>query len=163
MNRPSSFAWRPATTMVLLGGFVVILIGLVVSYAITTFKPTTEVRINAAVYHLQLASTEEELEQGLSGVDELPPNGGLLMDFGSDGTWGIWMKDMLIPLDIVWLDKDKEVVYIQKEVSPELGTSEIMRPKVPSRYVLELPSGNVSKAAIKIGQQADFTIKEGTE
>lgn len=132
---------------------------MVAVYAWVNFKPTTQVTINAAVYNLAVANTDAQLKQGLSGVEKLPPNGGLLMVFGSDYQWGIWMKDMKIPLDIVWLDSNKKVVYIQENASPELGTDVIMQPKDPSRYVLELPVGSVKNAGIKMGLQAQFTLK----
>jgi uncharacterized protein len=159
MNRPSSFAWRPKTTVFLLGGFALILIAVIVAFAVSNFKPTTRVSINASLYDVQLADTDAERTQGLSGVESLSPNGGLLMQFDTNHEWGIWMKDMLIPLDIIWLDETKNVVYIKENVSPELGTDVVMQPKKPSRYVLELPAGSVQKAAIKVGQQANFTIE----
>lgn len=162
MNRPSFLSWRPITTTLLLGGIAIILVALVVSYVFQNFKPTVEARINAAVYHLWLADDDTERQQGLSGVEKLPPNGGLLMKFDTDSQWGIWMKDMLIPLDIIWLDKDKKVIYIEQNVSPELDIETIMTPKKPARYVIELAAGGVKAAGIKPGQQFQFTIEEAT-
>ena len=81
------------------------------------------------------------------------------MVFEGDQAWGIWMKDMKVPLDIVWLDNTKKVVHIEEKVSNELGTDSIFVPKKPSRYVIELPSGSVKKAGIKIGQTAQFKLE----
>ncbi|MGV9001498.1 MAG: DUF192 domain-containing protein [Candidatus Saccharimonadaceae bacterium] len=156
MNRPSSITWRPATTNILIGGLIVILIGIVVAYALNTFVPTTSLRVGSGVYHLWIADTDAELAQGLSGVESLKGDGGLLMKFATDSTWGIWMKDMKIPLDIVWLNKDKKVVYIVKNASPDLSTNVIFTPTTDARYVVELPMGGVEKAAIKTGDQATF-------
>ncbi len=156
MNRHSSFRWRPATTVILIGGLAALLIYAVVAYMVTHFQPTVQVRVGSGVYHLQVADTEAKRVQGLSGVAGLSPDGGLLMKFDSDSTWGIWMKDMKIPLDIVWLDKDKKVVYVVKNANPDLSTSVTFVPKTPARYVIELPAGGVDKAAIKIGTVADF-------
>ena len=156
MNRSSIITWRPVTTYILIGGLVAILIGIVVAYILTTFVPTTQVRVGSGVYHLQIADTDVELTQGLSGVSELKGDGGLLMKFNDDNTWGIWMKDMKIPLDIVWLNSDKKVVYIVKNASPESSTSITYTPKANARYVIELPAGSVDKAGIIIGSVADF-------
>lgn len=134
------------------------LVASVAAYMITNFKPTTEVRTGSNVYHVWLATTEAERVRGLSGVPKLSPNGGLLMDFEQDGNWGIWMKDMLIPLDIIWMDKNKQVIYIVKNVPPEQSTNSVMQPKSKARYVLELPAGSVDKSAIKTGQKLDFII-----
>jgi len=156
MNRPSIATWRPATTFILISGLVIILVSLVISYVVTNFKPTVAVRGGSAVYHLWLADTESERKQGLSGVQSLPPGGGLLMKFDEDNTHGIWMKDMLLPLDIVWLNKKKEVVYIVKNASPELSTDTVFAPKDPARYVIELAAGSAEKAALKKGTVMTF-------
>ena len=78
------------------------------------------------------------------------------MKFPHDDTWGIWMKDMKVPIDIIWLNQHKRVVYIVKNASPELSTTMTFNPKEPARYVLELPAGSVDKAAIKSGNFASF-------
>ncbi len=156
MNRPSFSTWRPTTTYFLIGGLALILVALVVSYAVATFKPTTTIMLAGTVYDLWIADDDAKLQRGLSGVDRLPPNGGLLMKFPHDDTWGIWMKDMKVPIDIIWLNQHKRVVYIVKNASPELSTTMTFNPKEPARYVLELPAGSVDKAAIKSGNFASF-------
>lgn len=157
MNGPSiSFRWRRATTVVLLAGLTLVLVALVASYVAATFRPTVQVKAAGTVFNVWMATTESSRVQGLSGVKELPGGGGLLMDFKEDGQWGIWMKDMKIPLDIVWLNKDKKIVYIVKNASPSLGTDTRFVPKEMARYVLELPAGTVEKSALKIGTVAEF-------
>lgn len=156
MDRPSTRIWRPTTTYILIGGLVLLLIALVVSYVVTNFKPSTELRLGSGVYHLQVADTETERTKGLSGVEKLNPDGGLLMKFDTEDRWGIWMKDMKIPLDIVWLDKDKKVIYIVKNAGPELSTETVFTPKSPALYVVELSAGSVDKAGIKTGSEATF-------
>lgn len=156
MNRPSFRIWRPATTFILIGGLVVLLVALVVSFMLTNFKPSVEVRLGSGVYHLWLADTDAEREQGLSGVTSLRDDGGLLMRFDGDSTWGIWMKDMQIPLDIIWLDSGKKVVYMVKNADPSTGSEVIYTPKKPARYVVELPKGSIEKAGIKAGMTATF-------
>ena len=159
MDRLSSFRWRPTTTALLIGGFGLILVALVASFVVANFKPTTTVHIGSGVYNLWLADTEPERVTGLSGVESIAINGGMLFVFDSDNTWGIWMKDMKIPLDIIWLDAGKKVVYIRENVSPDTGVNVTYAPKTPSRYVLELKAGSVKKAGIKVGQTARFTVE----
>lgn len=145
----------------IVGGLVLVLIALVASYAISYFQPSTEVRLGSGVFHVQVASTDATRQQGLSGVERLAANGGLLMVFQSDARWGIWMKDMKFPIDIVWMNNEKKVVHIVTGASPELGTSVNYEPKNPARYVLELPAGTVKNAGIKTGSTAAFTLKDG--
>ncbi len=158
----TALKWRMQTWFVLIAGLTAILIALIASFAFATFKPTTEVRVGqSGIYHLWLAKTDTELYRGLSGVEQLPRNGGLLMDFTVDGLHGIVMRDMNIPLDILWLDKNREIIGIKQNVAPELGESKVFTPAKPARYVLELPAGSVKNSAIKMGDIAEFTL-EGT-
>lgn len=149
--------WRTQTWVILILGFAAVLVGLITSYAFATFRPVTEVHVGqAGVYRLWTATTDAELYQGLSGIEQLPPAGGLLMDFKTPGLHGIVMRDMKVPLDIVWLDDEKVVIYIVKNASPELGESKVFTPKRPARYVLELPAGSVQRDAIKLGSIVYF-------
>ena len=158
MDKLRLFVWRPHTTVILLVGFALVLAGLVAAFAVTNFKPTTSLRLGSGMYSLDLADTEAKRIQGLSGVNSLGHNEGLLMKFDSDGTHGIWMKDMLVSLDIIWLDSNKKVVYIVKNAPPENPASTIYAPKTKARYVIELPAGSVQKAGIKAGDIAEFHI-----
>ncbi|HEY8992346.1 MAG TPA: DUF192 domain-containing protein [Candidatus Microsaccharimonas sp.] len=152
--------WRPHTTGIVIGGLVLILVALVASYMTTNFQPTTEVRIGSGVFNTGLATTDSVRKKGLSGVENLDASGGLLMVFQADSAWGIWMKDMKIPIDIIWLNNEKKVIYIVTDASPDLGTSKIFTPNDPARYVLEVQAGSVKRSAIKIGDTASFTLKE---
>ena len=125
---------------------------------VTTFKPTTQVYIGSGVYALWLADTEATRIQGLSGVEKLKLDGGLLMAFDSVDTHGIWMKDMKFPLDLIWLSSDKKVVYIVKNAPPENPASTVFSAKEPAKYVLELPAGSVDKAGIRTGDSATFEL-----
>lgn len=158
MDKLRLLVWRPSTTIILIIGVVLILVGLIASFAVTHFKPTTQVHIGSGVYSLWLADTDTTRFQGLSDVDKLYSNGGLLMKFDSNDTHGIWMKDMNFPLDLVWLSNAKEVIYIVKNAPPERTTRTVYAPKVPALYVLELPAGSVQKAGIKTGDIAVFKL-----
>lgn len=152
--------WRARTTGIISGGLVLILVALSVSYMSRNFQSPTELRLGSGVFNIKLATTETARIQGLSGVDYLAANAGLLMVFPGDDQWGIWMKDMKIPLDIIWMNNDKKVIYIVTNVSPDLGTSKTFQPEDPARYVLEVPAGTVKNAGIRAGSVAIFTLTE---
>ena len=99
-------------------------------------------------YKVKEAKTEEEKEKGLQGVTELPEDEGMLFYFDEDENASIWMKDTLIPLDIIFINDDEEVVYVGEGV-PETET--IMT--VPDvAYVLEVNKGS----GIKEGDELEF-------
>lgn len=158
MSKPSSFSWRPATTLVIISGSILAVVAIAVYFISTNVRPTSSLQVGSGMYRVWLADTEQARVQGLSGVGRLKANGGLLMDFKEDGNNGIWMKDMLIPLDIIWLDSNKKVIHVEQNVSPDLGTSKTFMPEAWSRYVLELSAGSAEKSAIKVGQTASFSI-----
>jgi uncharacterized membrane protein (UPF0127 family) len=152
--------WRSSTTVFLVGGIVLIMIAAAIAFMISNFKPSTEVQLGSGVFNVRLADDETSRQLGLSGVENLGPNEGLLMVFDSDDTWEIWMKDMKIALDIIWLDSNKEVVYSVKNASPELSTDKIFQPNDPARYVLELNAGSIEQYGIKTGGKAEFSLGE---
>jgi hypothetical protein len=158
MDKLRLLVWRPSTTIILIVGVVLILVGLIASFAVTHFKPTTQVRIGSGIYSLWLADTDTARFQGLSNIEKIHLNGGLLMAFDSDRAHGIWMKDMNFPLDLIWLDSNKKVVYIVKNAPPESPARTVYTPKEPALYVLELPAGSVQKAGIKTGDTAAFKL-----
>jgi len=118
---------------------------------------TGVVLINGATFQVALAQTPEEQERGLGNISSMPADAGMLFIFPTPDTYGFWMKDTLIPLDMIWLDEEKRIVYIEKEVQPE-SYPNIYTPDTPALYVLELNAGLVEKNNLKLGDFAQFSI-----
>lgn len=142
------------------------IIGLV-SFAVTRtilweIRPRTLVSIGNQVFRSDVASTNAAREKGLSGRQHLGSDEAMLFEFDSDKQWAIWMKDMKIPLDIIWLDSDHKVIHIEKNAKPDAKPYKEYTPSLPARYVLEIPSGQADKANISVGSTASFNVaKEG--
>jgi uncharacterized membrane protein (UPF0127 family) len=125
-------------------------------------RPETDLWLGDGIFKVEVASTQAAREQGLSGRLELEPNRALLMVFPSQDRWGIWMKDMNFPIDIVWLNKEKKVVYIKKN-APFDDQTTIYKPETSALYVVELSAGATSSKSIAVGEMAVFqTNLEGT-
>jgi hypothetical protein len=62
--------------------------------------------LNNKEYQVKEAKTTEEKEKGLSNIKELPENEGMLFYYDSPRTVSMWMKDTLIPLDIIFINED---------------------------------------------------------
>lgn len=72
-----------------------------------------QISIGDKEYTVQVAKTEQDQVKGLQGIESLPENEGMLFDFtDSPDNVSMWMKDVLIPLDLVFIDEDKEVIYV---------------------------------------------------
>ena len=107
------------------------------------------IEIGEKRYLVEVARTEEEKEKGLQGRTKLGDSEGMLFDFSDEvGEVSMWMKDTLIPLDIVFINDDEEVVYVAEGVPN--STSKITVPDVA--YVLEVNSGS----RIQEGDELDF-------
>lgn len=122
------------------------------------FRAPTDMWLGDGVFRTELALDNNSRTKGLSGTPTLSPDRALLMVFPSEGKWGIWMKDMNYPIDIVWLDQSKKVIYIVKNASPDDQTT-VYQPKTPAKYVVELTGGTVDSRRIKIDSVAIFQIE----
>lgn len=123
-------------------------------------RPTTELNLGDGVFKASIALNEAERLKGLSGSSKMSSNEALIMAYKYESRWKIWMKDTKIPLDIIWLDKTKKVIYIVKNALPEDSTTKTFEPKGVAMYVIEVPAGSVKANSIDIGQVADFKLKE---
>ncbi len=111
------------------------------------------VNIGAATVSAEVADTEEARVRGLSGRTSLAHGEGLLFVFPEPGQQGIWMRDMLFPLDIVWLDSGLQVVHTVASATPDSYPTIFTSP-VPAQYVLELPAGTCAQYGVVVGVRA---------
>jgi len=141
-------------------GFVLIII--VVSFFVSIFshmaQPTITIRLGDGIFKAKVASTEQQRQKGLADVDRLESSEALLMVFPDQGKWSIWMKDMKVPIDVVWLDFNKKVIYSVANISPEISDLETYAPKTLAKYVVELPAGTIKSKAINNNSVADFDL-----
>ena len=144
----------------MIAGFMALIIIAAIAVIAPQLTPRVTVRIGDGVYNARLAETPAQLERGLSGVKHLGSSDGMLLVFDRDEKWSIWMKDMHFPIDIIWMDRDKSVVHIVKNASPENYPRERFTPKVEARYVLEVPAGSVDARSINIDETANFDLNQ---
>ncbi len=148
------------SSALLITGTVVLIVAAAVALILSQMQPATVLRLGNGVFDANIASTQVSREKGLSGLTSLGPQRALIFAFPSDSAWPIWMKDMKVSIDIVWLDKDKKVVYSVKNVSP--GDMTIFKPSSFARYVIELPAGTIDGQRIQTGDIGEFDINQET-
>ena len=82
-------------------------------------RPTATVTFTGDVQvQAEIVDTPETIERGLMFRKSLGPNEGMLFVFEQAGFYPFWMKNTLIPLDIIWLDADWRIVSIAASVPP---------------------------------------------
>jgi uncharacterized membrane protein (UPF0127 family) len=115
-------------------------------------------------FYVELAITAEERSRGLMFREQLEPDKGMLFIFEQEGVYPFWMKNVVIPLDIIWIDKDGKVVAISKDTRP--CTEEpcpSINPGLKARYVLELCGGTADKIGLVVGEEVEFQVSRSGE
>lgn len=100
---------------------------------------------------VEIVNTPETRKQGLSGRESISDSEGMLFEF--DVTTAdncLVMRDMLISIDMVWMNENREVVTVTPAVAPETYPDTFC-PEQPAKYSLELASGNAEKLEITPG------------
>jgi uncharacterized membrane protein (UPF0127 family) len=107
----------------------------------------------------ELAITLVEREQGLMYRQKMAFDQAMLFVFDEESSHSFWMKNMLIPLDLLWLDKDKRIVHIEQNAPPcQQEPCPTYTSQIPALYVLELKAGSVEKRKLKILDRLDFML-----
>ena len=137
--------------------FLIIIMGLAFCSYLKKEKEEAQVCFNDRCFLVELALTPEEKSRGLMYRENLPKDRGMLFIYEKEGIHSFWMKNVLIPLDIIWLDKDKKVVYIAENFQPCSGDPcPIIKPDNPAKYVFEINGGLVYEIGLFAGDQLEF-------
>jgi uncharacterized membrane protein (UPF0127 family) len=121
---------------------------------------TREVCFENNCFIAEICETPEQRTRGLMFRESMGAREGMLFVFDQETQHFFWMKNTLIPLDIIWINKDKRVVHIEKDVQPCITGEECVKIKSnePAQYVLELIAGSAEKINLKIGDELYFSI-----
>jgi len=115
-----------------------------------TSKDITRAIIGETDITLEVVSAPADLQKGLSGRQSLPNKHGMLFLFQENDYHGIWMKGMQMSIDIIWVNEFNEIIYIERNVSPDSYPT-IYRPSSRARFVVEMQSGFVDTYWLKAG------------
>ncbi len=101
---------------------------------------------------LEVADTEPVRQRGLMFREHLAPNEGMIFVFPEPGYYPFWMKNTLIPLDMLWLDSKARVVSIARSVPPcKADPCPSYPPSGTASYVIEVVSGFARQHDLKVG------------
>jgi uncharacterized protein len=103
---------------------------------------------------VELARTDEERTRGLMNRRQLAPEAGMLFLFSESEPRAFWMKNTLIPLDMLFIDEGGRVVGLIERAEPL--TLSPRDPGVPSRYVLEVNGGWAAAHGVRPGDRVRF-------
>jgi len=110
-------------------------------------------------FSVEVVDTPASREVGLMNRDYLAPNRGMLFVFETAGNYPFWMKNTLIPLDMIWISEDKKVVYVAHDSQPcEADPCPIIRHNGTAKYVLEINTGLASENEIDVGDDITLSV-----
>lgn len=127
--------------------------GTALAQSLVTF-PTSKAEIvtQAGKHHaftVELASSPQQLTQGLMFRRTMAADAGMLFDFGAPRPVSMWMRNTMIPLDMLFLAEDGKVVGFKERAVP--GSTEVISAPEPARGVLELNGGTVQRLGLAVG------------
>ncbi|MFP4118028.1 MAG: DUF192 domain-containing protein [Candidatus Woesearchaeota archaeon] len=149
-----------------IGLIVVILLILAISSSsmdkrdVENADDANRVCIEDTCFDVDVANSLEERKKGLMEKKELDEDKGMLFIYDEPGFHSFWMKNNHIPLDIIWIDKNLEIIYIFEDAQPcEEEPCPLMNPSRESYRVLEINSGLVKEHDIEEGQKVKTYIE----
>lgn len=109
---------------------------------------------NGKIIKTEIADNDQKRAYGLMFRKNLPYEAGMLFIFDEEDFHSFWMKNTLIPLDILWLDKDMRILYYFANVPPcKSDPCQSYKPLFKAKYVLEVNSGFIKKENLKLGDR----------
>lgn len=114
-----------------------------------------QVRVNIGnkSYLCDYLETDSDKKVGLMNIENLPPDRGALFVWDEEDTRQMWMKNTLIPLDMIAINDDDEVIMVY----PACPKDETLIPFMSTKYILEVNQNS----GIKIGD--DFEIDDSDD
>lgn len=120
---------------------------------------TAEICIKDKCFSVEVVKTTSEMEKGLMFRDHLDKDRGMLFVFDKEGYYPFWMKNTLIPLDIIWINQDQKVVSIKENAEPcRQVNCPTINPSGKTKYVLEVNGGIVHEINLKVGDKITFSL-----
>jgi uncharacterized membrane protein (UPF0127 family) len=110
--------------------------------------------LGAVPVEVEVVTTPEGRARGLMFRERLDPGKGMLFVFPHPEVHRFWMKNTLIPLDMVHLDEERFVVGIVVRAEPKTLAERSIG--IPSQYVVEVPGGWAGASGISVGTPARF-------
>lgn len=106
------------------------------------------------VFCAHAATDEQSRITGLMFQESLPADAGMVFDFGSMQIVNMWMRNTILPLDMIFFDDAGRVVSIAENTTP--FSLDIISSQQPAKYVLEVNAGSAKKHGLNVGDQVTF-------
>lgn len=115
--------------------------------------------IGSEKFTVEVAETEEAQMRGLMYRKHVPDDFGMLFVHEEEGFRSMWMKNCFVSLDLIFLNKNKQVVDMYIDVPPcKNEPCDTYPSRIPAQYVLELRANRAKELNLKIGDTMTFIL-----
>lgn len=111
---------------------------------------------NKISFKVEIADTADKMQKGLMFKENLPESEGMLFILKRQTIPYMWMKNTLIPLDMIFIDDNQKVIYVASNTVPL--SEKIISPLKPCSYVLEINAGLAEKYNIQTGEKISIKV-----
>jgi len=142
------------------GFLIILIIALVIFWFNKGEMETIKICFNENCFLAEVAKTKAQRTKGLMFRENLAQDKAMFFVFEQPSIHSFWMKNCLIPLDIIWLDENYKVVAIKPNNQPCKDGEECpsINPNVLAKYALEINAGLASKISLVEG---DYLTRKG--
>ncbi len=130
---------------------------------------TIEINIAGEPFQLELMLDKKSRTKGMMNRSAIPPDGGMLFVFTDSQSRSFWMKNCIIPLDLIYLDSRGTITSLhQMSIEPPQGPDESdwqyegrlnhYWSKGPARFAIELAAGSINRLNLKVNDQISLNL-----
>lgn len=135
-----------------------IIIILAVLVVFLLFRKSSNVCFENKCINADVMDNQAERSLGLMFRESLKEGNGMLFIFDNSDRYSFWMKNVKFPIDIIFVNEDKQIVHIYKSVPPcSEEPCEHYTPALPAKYVVEVVAGFSDKYNVEIGQEVEIS------
>lgn len=110
---------------------------------------------------IELADEPAKITKGLMNRRHIPSDAGMLFIFPDYTHRSFWMKNTIIPLDIIFVDRNMRIINIEENTRPQSEMS--VASVAPAKYVVEVNAGFASKNYLKAGDYIHFSLDKDSQ
>ena len=115
------------------------------------YMRTGYVCFDDACVEVEITTTQEEMRTGLMNRTSLHEDSGMLFIFDKEYVHKLWMKNMFISIDVIWLNDEGIIIHIDKNVMPCDEYCKSFGPESSSKFALEVNGGYVDRHSLNVG------------
>ncbi|MFZ5364699.1 MAG: DUF192 domain-containing protein [Patescibacteria group bacterium] len=135
----------------------IFIIALLLLTSCSRVKNISQVCFESVCFNVEIADSREKQARGLMFREHLDVDKGMLFVFDKEDIYSFWMKNTLIPLDMIWIDENGAVVSIFPDARPcSKEDCPTVKPLKKAKYVLEINGGISTEKGIGVGDEAIF-------